>query len=421
MMKNSEPQKPADFNDQAQMLCNLIAKLGPRIKRVITPDLARRIRKIYLTGCGDSFFAALAVRLFYEKYTAVPTEPIEAMEFARYAVEAMPEDSLVIGISNSGRVSRTVEAVVRARKRGATTIAATGYADRALAQEADGMLIGSLPNIRAVLGALDATIEQKGLSGEGFLERIAEPGAAQRMAEALGIGSGINLLMVGLGAYFSSMLILYLTGLRIAELRGRLNARQAAELKREMIGFTDVLVRTAKANLQPSVELATALKNHGAFLFIGSGPSYASALLSAAKLFEQPHLNGVGQHLEEWAHLQSFFTRPAGPPIFVIVPPGNSRDRAMEVIRGAKNMGGKIIAVCDSEDSEMIELADWAMPIYGQLREEFSPLVYIVPGQLFAFAMLQVRGQTPLTPPYTFQHLMEVNYGLIYGSAVRRD
>jgi glucosamine--fructose-6-phosphate aminotransferase (isomerizing) len=417
-MTNPEPKRSVDLKDQAQMLYDLIEKLEPQVEQVITPDLARRIQKIYLTGCGDSFFAALAVRLFFDKYAAVPTEPIESMEFARYAVEAMPRDLLVVGISNSGRVSRTVEAVIQARRRGATTIAATGYMDRALAQEADGMLIGSLPNIRAVLGALDATIERRGLSGEGFLERIAEPGAAQRMAEALGIGSGVNLLMVGLGAYLSSILILYLIGLRLAELRGRLNAQQAADLKREMVGFTNVLVRTANADLQPSVELASALKNHTAFLFLGSGPSYASALLSAAKLFEQPHLNGVGQYLEEWAHLQSFFTRPDGPPIFVIVPPGNSRDRAMEVIRGAKNMGGRIIAVCDSEDSEVIELADWVMPIHGRLKEEFSPLVYVVPGQLFAFAMLQVRGQTPLTPPYTFQHLMEVNYGLIYSSAV---
>jgi hypothetical protein len=53
--------------------------------------------------------------------------------------------------------------------------------------------------------------------------------------------------------------------------------------------------------------------------------------------------------------------------------------------------------------------------------EEFSPLAYIVPGQLFAFALLGVRGQPPIPEPYSFRQMMEVNYGLIYASNICKE
>ncbi len=43
--------------------------------------------------------------------------------------------------------------------------------------------------------------------------------------------------------------------------------------------------------------------------------------------------------LEEWAHLDYFLIRPQVTPTFFIAPPGNSRDRVIEQIQGAKDMG----------------------------------------------------------------------------------
>lgn len=418
--------RPDDLRDTGQRFRDLIAGVEGQVEATITPELARHVGKVYLTGCGDSYFAALSARLFYDQVVGVPIEPVEGMEFSRYvAPYALSDDALVIVISNSGRASRTVEAAIQSRRRGATTIAATAYADRPLAQEADAAILGSLPNVRATLANLETAVSDGALSGDAW--DLSEPGAAQQLARTIGIGDSFQLLMLGLGAYYASVLILYLIGLRLALLRGRLAVAEAEQLKIRLADSIDDVMTTADLLREPVNGLAQTFRDHDTFLFLGSGPSYATALLSAAKLFEQPHLNGVPQQLEEWAHQQFFFTRPGGPPIFVVVPPGASRDRALEQIEGSRQVGATVVAICDAEDEEIIGLADHALPISCRrpaalssvTAEALSPLTYVVPGQLFAFAMLEVRGQPPMEAPYDFQRLMEVNHRQIYGSQIR--
>ena len=409
--------------DVGQRFRQLIVDVDAQVRVTVTPELVRRVDKIYLTGCGDSYFAALAARLFYDTYVDLPVEPLEGMEFSRYvAPHVLSEDALVIVISNSGRVSRTVEAAIQSKRRGATTIAATAYADRPLAHEADAVILGSLPNVRATLADLEAAVSDGALSGDVW--DLSEPGAAQRLAQTIGIGDNFQLLMLGLGAYFASLVILYLIGVRLAVLGGRLSTTKAEQFKERLAALIDVITATADRLREPVASLAHTFRDQDVFLFLGSGPSYATALLSAAKLFEQPHLNGVPQQLEEWAHQQFFFTRPGGPPIFVVAPPGESRDRALEQIEGARRVGATVVAICDEEDREIIRRADHALPISGHQPDSFSetlsPLTYVVPGQLFAFAMLEVRGQPPMEAPYDFQRLMEVNHQQIYESIIRR-
>lgn len=399
----------------------MISSLESQIEDLLTPELVGIIPKIYMVGCGDSYLAARGARLFFDRHVGLPVEPLESMEFSRYAIEAMPTGSLLVGISYGGKVSRTIEAIIQARKRGAYTIAATGYGQRGAALESDASIVGSLPGIRQAVDGLDAAVKTKWHSLDDMLTELSKPGGVDKVAEAIGIRGGLHLGLVGMGAFLSSILTLYLIGLRIGLLRKRLDPAQAERLKDEMLKAIDVQCETVQRSLEAARRIAKSFDGHHHFLFLGSGPSYASAYFSATKLFEQPQLNGVAQYVEEWAHLQLFYTRPGGPPIFVIAPPGESRDRAIEQMQGIKKLGGTVVAICEAGDQEVLRLADHALPVYGQVLEEFSPLAYIVPGQLFAFALLGVRGQPPIPEPYSFRQMMEVNYGLIYASNIRKE
>ena len=407
------------IDNHLKMLNEMIADIEPQLEQAITPETIENLERIYLVGCGDSYFASLGVRLFFEKHIGIPTEPAASMQFSRYIVDYIPKNSLVVGVSNGGRVSRTVEAVIRARKRGVYTIAATGYTDRQLAQEADAAIIGNLPNVRESMNALKKAVETGRLSKDDL--QLSKPGAAERVAKSLGIAGGVSLILLSLAAYLASIVTLYLIGFRIAELRGTLNADEAKNLKKEMLKFAEILYRTTSLNTSKAKTLAEAFKEHDTFLILGSGPSYATALVSAAKLFELPQLNGVPQEIEEWAHQQFFFTRPNKSIIFIVVPPGNSRDRAIEQINGMKELGATVIAICDSNDQEILSLVDYAMPIQGEMMEEFTPLAYVVPGQLFAFSTLHVRGQPPIPAPLDFQKLMEINFKQIYQSDIWKE
>ncbi len=46
--------------------------------------------RVYLVGCGDSHYAGLATRFAFERWSGVPTEALESLEFSRYAVHSAP-------------------------------------------------------------------------------------------------------------------------------------------------------------------------------------------------------------------------------------------------------------------------------------------------------------------------------------------
>ncbi|MEW5815451.1 MAG: SIS domain-containing protein [Spirochaetota bacterium] len=397
----------------------VIDAIQPQLGRVITPDIIKGIRKIYIAGCGDSLFAALGSRLFFEKVTGLDIEPIEAMEFSRYTVENIKTDALVLAVSNSGRVSRLIEAILKARKKGVYTIALTGHNDRSAARNADASIVAAMPNIRSALDSISSRVEEK--EQDEIFERISEPGVICRNAEKLGMGTGLDFLLFMLGAYTNSLLLLYCTAVHIGLTLRVITSQQAKLYHSEIIQSVEILARTANASLAPVESLANRFITKDAFLFLGAGPSYAVAALSAAKLFEQPHINGVSQQLEEWAHLQFFFTRPDGLPIFVIVPPGASRDRALEQISGIKKLGGTVVAVCNDADETVREMAEDAILVQGNLPEELVPLVYGVPGQLLAVALLDLKGQPPIPAPYSFKQMLQVNFQQIYASKIKDD
>ncbi len=366
-------------NEQSRLLREVVRRVTPQVEGLITREKIHNLSKIYLTGCGDSHYVGLAARLAFDMLARIPTEPAESLEFSRYLADFMPANSLVIAVSNSGEVSRTIETLKAAHHFGADTIAITGKPASRLAQAAAGTIVQTVPEL-----------------GESW--------------NPYSIGA------LGLGNYTASLATLYLIAIRLGVMQGHVSPAEAEAALGHLIEAAQIIEQTVAANNEAVLEFAREVWHQDTFFILGGGPSYAVALFAAAKLFEQPHANGVPQELEEWAHEQYFLTRPGTTHIFVIAPPGRSRDRALEQIRGAQDMGGSVIAICDQDDEEMQALADRAFPIYGALPEAFTPLTYIVPGQLFATHLHQLRGRPALFPPYDLERLREVNFRQIFRS-----
>jgi glucosamine--fructose-6-phosphate aminotransferase (isomerizing) len=373
--------------NQSRLIRPVIERVDPQVRKVISTELAKSVDKVVMTGCGDSHYAGVAARLAFDLYSGVPTEPMESLEFSRYGVDFAPPTTLVLGISNSGAVSRTIETLVRSGKRKLHTVAITGSADSALAKAGEQTII----------------------------QTVSEMVREERSPFAAGVPYGAGSL--GLGNFAASLLTLYLIAFRLGEVRGKITEADGKRLRETLIGYESVLDRTAAANEATAKELADRFWNLDAFYILGGGPNYASALFSAAKLFEQPNLNGVPIELEEWAHEQYFLTRP-GTPVFVICPPGRSHDRALEQIRGAKDMGGTVIGVCEEGDDAVRSSVDHALLVAGRVAEEFSPLAYVIPPMLVATALHQLRGRPPLVAAFSQEKMMQVNFRQIFHSEI---
>ena len=82
-------------------------------------------------------------------------------------------------------------------------------------------------------------------------------------------------------------------------------------------------------------------------------------------------------------------------PTFFISPGGRSHSRVAELMEPARRTGRLIIAIVPEGDRDIAPQADVALPVAGNVREAFTPMVYGLPGALFAAQLCALLGRTP--------------------------
>ena len=326
--------------------------LDVRVRRLLDHNEYLSVKRVVITGCGDSHMAGVATELAFESLSGIPTEPMRAMEAARYGAiyqpKSFPKNPLTLGISVSGTVARTREAIAMARAEGALTVAITANPEAPLAQAAEKMLDCSVPDF----------------------------------AFAPGVRS-----------YRVSLMALYLIAIRLAEVAGKMTQDEANGLRQELKGTADAIEATIEACNTRTRELAEAVAAQKDFVFIGDGPNLATAYFGAAKVIEAAGRHAMGQDTEEWAHLQYFVNVDTNTPTFVISPGGRGHSRAAELVEPINRIGRTLVAVVPDGDEAIAPQADWVLPVVGQVREIFSPMVYAVSSELFAAHLSDVTGE----------------------------
>jgi len=328
--------------------------------------------KVYLTGCGDSWYCGMATRFAFEEWAHIPTEAVQAMDFSRYYVNYAPKNALLVAVSNSGRLARTIESVIQAKKTGIKTVGATSNLESGLSQEADHVI--------------DLM----------YSERRFAPGTS---------------------SYMASMIVEYCLAVYLAEVKGVFTQAQVEDKLDEISALADPMAKTIDANLVVMEELVKKSEIDNQCIFIGAGPNYGTAFFSMAKVIEATRKSAVGQQMEEWAHIQYFFTND-NTLTFVIAPPGKSVDRAREQMYAIKAMGSKCIAICDPEDALTVAEADIVAPVYGSVDEILSPILYCVPAEVFAFHHAVHHNLAMLG--FDNPKIKEVNWRQIFDSKILR-
>jgi glucosamine--fructose-6-phosphate aminotransferase (isomerizing) len=345
---------------QAQSVPALIRELVPAlddaVRKTLDHKLCLSVKRLYVTGCGDSHHAALASELAFEALAGRPTEPMSALQFARYAAGYLPPTgpgtNLVIGVSVSGEVARTIEALRLARQAGATTVAVTAAPGSRLAETAELVVPSTTPP-------------------------FPEP-------------PGVHTPRVR--SYVASQLALLLTAVRIGEVRGQLDWGAATAVRRDILALADAAQRTVDACDREAAGLAANWRDAADFVFVGGGPNYGTALFCAAKVLEASGDGAVGQDTEEWAHLQ-FFARTPSTPTFFITAGGRDLSRAAEAAIAAKAVGRRVVAVAPVSAARLGEVGVRVLPLAEGVSEMFSPVCAALPGALFAAYRAEVLGE----------------------------
>ena len=318
--------------------------------KMLDDEVCRALERLHLIGCGDSYFAALAAEFAFESIAGLPTEAHNAMSFSRYGVvnfdlpsyPQRAQTSLVIGISVSGSVTRTIEGVLRARARGLRTLAVTSSTSTPIAQAAGAVLTTHVPDLPNAAG-------------------VQVPGSR---------------------SYLASLLMLFVCALRIAEGRGqpvatwRAALMDTAERIAQTVALSDAAAQACAERTRDAVE----------FVFCGSGPNFGTAQFCAAKVLEASGDAAIGQDVEEWAHLQ-YFARVPDTPTFLITARERDASRAEEVKVAMQTIGRRVIEIAPAATGAAPDLP------YAPVPEVFAPLVACVPGMLFAAHRAALLGE----------------------------
>lgn len=334
---------------QIQSLPELIRGVVPsytdNIRRTLSGDFCRSIQHIYLTGCGDSHHASIGSQLAFKVLTGITTEAMTSLQFSRYTADTLRdvERCLVIGASVSGEVSRTVEGLLLARKAGAKTLALTAAPNSRIAKAAD------------------------------FIVDTTQP----PFADPAGI------IIPGMRSYVANQAGLLLIAIHFGEQCGSLSVDEAEKLRIEVSALGDAAEFTIRKNEALTKKLAEDWSEADEFIFCGSGPNYASALFSAAKILEATGDPATGQDTEEWAHLQ-YFAKKVATPTFILTSGDRDASRAGEIVTAAHAIGRRVAVAAPLSATAFLSKADVQLPLADGIREMFSPVISAIPASLFA-------------------------------------
>lgn len=335
---------------------SIVKAIDSNIHLFLEAEDFNHFKRIYLVGCGDSYHAGLATNFAFQTFTRSACWSQTAMEFSRYSVSALvncPDDTLVVGISSSGKVSRTIEALDLANKIGAKSLAITSQSDSPLAATADALLL-----------------------------------VPQRKTDQ------VNIVIPGGLSYLSSVISLLLLSLRLSQRSATISEKRASKLLRDVYNLQEPIGETIENCDEIAKESARDWRQAPHFVYCGAGPNYGTALFSAAKLVEASGVVAWGQDLEEWAHIDYFSRHPSTPTI-IISAGARDKDRFIEIAAAAQAISRDVALVVPQGSKLETEVSsNRCFPISDALGEILSVLVTPLPAMLLAAHHAEIIGES---------------------------
>lgn len=320
--------------EQPDVLQQLLDAEQKQISSVAKEIRDSKIAYIFLTGRGTSDNAGLYAKYLLGIQNAIPVALAAPSMFSIYQSPPSLDNSLVLAISQSGQSPDIVEVIREGNQQGAMTLAITNASQSPLAKAAQYVIDVHAGEEKAVAATKSYTAE---------LMSIA------MLSAALGQNEGMLTDLQQVPAYIKKT------------------------LKQEPV------IRQAAERFYYARQCVV----------VGRGYNYATAFEWALKLKELTYITAEPYSSADFLH---------GPiamvdvdfPVFLIAPSG-------KVLPDLKNLVEKLNTekqanlLVLSNQEEILEKSTTPIPL-PKMPEWVSPIVSIVPAQLFCQALAQVRG-----------------------------
>ncbi len=310
----------------------------------IDKETVKHLNRIQIVACGTSLHAAMIGKYILEDFCGIAVDVEPSSEYI-YRKTVIDENTLVIGVSQSGETADTLTAIKQSKTKGSHVLIITNRPDSAMAREADSLI---------------------------------------------SVCAGIEVSVAATKSYMAQLVSFYMLALYMAEIKGSMDKNLLIDLKKELIKLPEkaeeILAQESQVKL-----CARKYANAKNFVYIARGINYATALEGALKLKEISYINATGYPAGELKH---------GPiamldetlPVLSIMMKGKVFEKILSNSEEAKARNARMIALTNSTDEKLEELFDDILRV-PDTDEYLSPILAIIPLQLLAYYIAEFLGK----------------------------
>jgi len=197
--------------------------------------------------------------------------------------------------------------------------------------------------------------------------------------------------------FTSQLSVLSQLALRLAKKRGKVSHVEIEFLEKKLQQIPDIAEEILKTQGEKIRQLAKKYSGKQCFFFLGRGISSATALEGRLKLMEISYVPSIAYPAGESKHGPISLIEDGFPVVF-ICPKDETHKTVMSNIMEMKARGASIIIVMEEGDEELRKLADETIEVPKGIPEILSPVLYVIPLQLFAYQMAIERKLDPDKP-----------------------
>ena len=325
--------------------------LTPRIKNgdVVIEELGmtdeeiRAISKIFIVACGSAYHTGVTAKYIFEKLARIPVEVDLASEF-RYRDPILPENTLVVIVSQSGETADTLAALRLAKEKGVRTLGIVNVVGSSIAREADNVMY---------------------------------------------TWAGPEIAVATTKAYSTQLIAQYLLAMKFAKVRGTVSQNdfdamiQSLERLPEQIS----LLLSHKENVQRFANRYLAAEH---VFFIGRGIDYAISMEGSLKLKEISYIHSEAYAAGELKHGTISLIEDGRLVVAVLTQPEFYK-KTISNIQEVKTRGAFVMAVTTVGNTEVEKVADYVVYL-PETNPIFANSLAIIPLQLFGYYVSIGRG-----------------------------
>ena len=307
-------------------------------------ETLRGVERIELVACGTAFYASLIGAAAIQDWTGLPARATVGSEF-RYSPPPIDGRTLVIAVTQSGETADTIAPVRYARQRGCSVVAVTNTVGSAITREADAVL---------------------------FLQ------------------AGPEIAVAASKTFVTQVTTLIVLAAAIARARGTMDDATELALGVALRALPSAAARALEDAAIRTPDLARRYVNSRGFMFVGRGYGYPAALEGALKLKEVSYVHAEGYAAGELKH-GPISLLDAECPLVAVATRSSVYDKLISNVMEGRARDARVIAVATEGDPQIERFADDVCWV-PDTHEALSPILAVIPLQLFAYHMAVARG-----------------------------